>query len=236
MNLQIFIVFHDKIFEEIYNITDNEKKYIKFYGVKNRYNSNSFSIIYENELNLYNPILQDKRYNEGSCIYHVYINNLYSQYDYIGFAQYDMKFNFNVFNEINKLISPNTIFCIGFFDKAFLGGQTSIIRDYKLVEAGLKNYNNHFNTNYVESDLINNKMIIANTFIIHKRMYKKMMNWLIEYFINDIDINMHDTTNNCDFNPGHLIEALTGLFLSLEVAQGAKYELLDLTHDHFYKN
>jgi hypothetical protein len=235
MNLQIFVVFHNKIFEEIYNITNEEQKYITFYGVKNRYISN-MDVVYENELKLYNPILQQKSYNEASCIYHVYINNLYSRYDYIGFAQYDMKFNSNIFNKISQLISPNTIFCIGFFDKAFLGGQTSIIRNYNNVEAGLKNYNTHFNTNYVESDLINNKMIFANTFIIHKKMYKKMMSWLIEYFINDIDINMHDITNDCHFNPGHLIEALIGLFLSLEVAQGAKYELLDLTHDHFYKN
>jgi hypothetical protein len=140
------------------------------------------------------------------------------------------------FNNIeSKLLDNiNTIFYLDFFQWAFLGGQTTIIKDYHNISAGLKSYNNFFNKNYTTENLIANKMIICNTFLIPKKMYEKMMSWLMDYFkdcINDEYI--------CDyghhFNPGHMIEALTGMFLSLEINEGAVYEKLNLIHDHAYK-
>ncbi len=87
MNIQIFVCFHKKIYPEIYEITISENEnYLTFYGVKNKYN-NVKNIIYEYELDYYNPIFQNNDYNEASCIYHIYKNNLYSKYNYIGFCQ-----------------------------------------------------------------------------------------------------------------------------------------------------
>jgi len=236
MNIQFFICFHKKIFPKLYSsINETEFKYITYYGVKERIRRKN-NVLYEDELPIYNPNLQKQKYNEGSCLYHVYKNNLYDKYDYIGFCQYDMIFHKNTFENIEQTISsqPNTIFYLNFFEWAFLGGQTAIIQDFPDFVGGLKSYNSFFNTNYTEDDLLRNKMNICNTFLIPKKMYEKMMSWLISYFKDDIN-TVNETGDGYDFNPGHMIEALTGMFLSLEINEGALYEKLDISHDHEYK-
>jgi len=236
MNIKLFVCFHKKIFSDCYKISQIEKeKYLTFYGVKDK-DLGINNVIYEYNLIDYNPILQQKKYNEASCIYHVYKNKLYNNYDYIGFCQYDMIFLENFFKNIEYKIlnNSNTIFYLDFFTWQFLGGQTTIIKDYYNIPSGLNSYNNFFNKNYTTEDLITNRMIICNTFLIPKKMYEKMMSWLIIYFKDDInDIYISDDGYN--FNPGHMLEALTGMFLSLEINEGAVYEKLDLSHNHYYK-
>ena len=236
MNLQVFVCFHKKIFPDIYKVCSTENEtYLTFYGVKDKY-SGIKNVIYEYELNHYNPMLQKNKYNEGSCIYHIYKNNLYNKYDYIGFCQYDMVFPDYFFKDVEYKISKNnnTILHLDFFHNAFFGGQTTIIKDYFNIPAGLNSYNAFFNTNYTSWHLISNKMITNNTFIIPRKMYEKMMAWLVQYFKDDIH-----KLNKCDygheFDPGHMIEALTGMFLSLEINEGAVYEKLNLDHNHDYK-
>ena len=236
MNIQLFVCFHKKIFSNIYKITPEEKeKYLTFYGVDNKDLEINKNVIYEYELAHYNPMLQKNVYNEGTCIYHVYKNNLYNNYDYIGFCQYDMIFSENFFKNIESKIlnNTNTIFYLCFSNNQISGGINVIIKDYHNIPAGLKNYNNFFNKNYTFENLITNKMNVANTFLIPKKMYEKMMSWLINYFKDDV--NKIYKTDDYDFNPGHVIEALTGMFLSLEINEGAVYEKLDLTHNHDYK-
>jgi hypothetical protein len=144
MNIQIFVCFHKQIFPELYEISKIEQdNYLTYYGVKDNYEDTTRNIIYEYNLAHYNANLQKKKYNEKSCIYHVYKNNLYNKYNYIGFCQYDMKFQQNVFKNIEYKImhNSNTIFYLDFFQWAFLGGQTTITEDYYNVPAGLNNYN-----------------------------------------------------------------------------------------------
>jgi len=237
MNIQLFICFHKKIFPDIYKISSIEnEKYLTFYGVKDKDLEINKNVIYEYDLTHYNAILQENKYNEGSCIYHIYKNNLYNKYDYIGFCQYDMIFPDYFFKNIESKIlkNNNAIFYLDFFEWAFLGGQTAIIKDYYNIPAGLKSYNKFFNTNYTTNNLISNKMITCNTFLISKKMYEKMMSWLIHYFKDDIN-KVNVCENGHHFNPGHVIEALTSMFLSLEINEGAVYERLNLTHDHDFK-
>lgn len=230
MNIQFFVCFHNRIYHENYHFEEKDKKYITFYGVRERQTVDR--VIYENELAVYNPHLQKQTYNEGSCLYHVFHNNLYQKYDYVGFAQYDMTFYPNVFRDIERTLEtqPKTIFYIGFFEWAFKGGQSLICHDYDHLTGGLKSYNRFFNTNFVEKDLIRNKMIICNTFLIPKDLFAKMMSWMNFYFINNISPVMCDQRNQLDFNPGHMIEALTSMFLSLEIPNGYTYHPLQLTH------
>jgi hypothetical protein len=240
MNIQFFVCFHKKILREVYytNPTDNDK-YLTFYGVKEKESeAESFAkIIYEYELDNFNPIFQIKTYNEGSCLYHVYTNNLYTPYDYIGFCQYDMILKKDFFDKIKTTISntENIIYYLEFFQWAFLGGQSVIIKDNGNIQSGLRSYNAFFNKNYTAFNLITNKMIICNTFLIPQKMYTKMMSWLVQYFKEDI-CSKYTCDAGFGFNPGHMIEALTSMFLSLEISEGAKYEKLDLEHNSCLKN
>lgn len=235
LKMKVFVVFHKEFFPGVYYITDEDKKYLTFYGVKNRQET-TMDIIYENELPIYEPIWQQRTYNEASALYHIYKNNMHQQYDFIGFFQYDMKVFSNCFPIIENTFkyNCNTIFYLDFFPWAFLGGQTTITKDYPQFEAGLKNYNKFFDTNFNEQQLIDYKMIISNTFVVHTSIFDKMMRWMTQYFIEDIDVLMADPDKGHNFNPGHMIEALTSMFLCLEVVQGAEYKRLSIHHDHDY--
>jgi hypothetical protein len=246
VKLNIFVVFHSKIYTELYTeLDETEKDCITLYGVKAKCNS-TMKTIYEEELPIYLPALQRNIYNEGSALYHVYTNNLYTEYDYVGFGQYDMKFNSGSIKAITQQIekeSRNTkhIFYINFFAYPFTGSFSLLIKKYNKFECGLKSYNDFFNTTYTKTDLLKNYMPVFNTFVIPKQMYEKMMSWLQYYFVEDIcedDITMYDMTipkNIIHFGTGHMIEALVGMFLLLEVLQGAKYSKLDMVHDQQFK-
>jgi hypothetical protein len=146
----------------------------------------------------------------------------------------------NTFTQIEAILDTRlkelrpVIFYMDFFQWAFLGGQTTMIHDYHDIPAGLKSYNKFFNTKYTADHLISNKMIICNTFLIPKKMYEKMMSWLLPYFKDNIQV-IHRCEKGYNFDPGHMIEALTSMFLSLEISEGAVYEKLALDHNHAYK-
>lgn len=104
--LKLFVVFHEKIFDECYeNIPqDVLDKYFTFIAVNKKipkiYTEGKYNVINEWELPLYNSQFQDKGYKENSAIYHVYANRLCDDAEYVGFFQYDMYFEANVIDTI----------------------------------------------------------------------------------------------------------------------------------------
>jgi hypothetical protein len=159
---------------------------------------------------------------------------------FIGFTQYDMAFNTNSINMIYRCATDSLIFYNGFFDKWFLGGQSIIIGDFvdednHPVMGGLKSYNEFFGTNYTEQQLIDCKMPCCNTFVMASSRFDKMMSWMMPYFNPKLK-----TSYTCPlghtFNPGHIIEALTSMFLSLETADGScQFQKMNIVHSHSLK-
>ena len=233
--MKLFVVFHKKIHHEFY--PEECKPHIILYGVKERQET-TMDIMYEDLLPIYEPRWQQLKYNEGSALYHLYANNLHRKYNHIGVCQYDMKILPECIRNIEDTFARGirAVFYVGFFPcKEFIGGQRSIVSDYHGITAGLASYNTYFNTNFTEQHLIEYKMTICNTFVVHTHVFDKMMRWMSKYFIQDIEVVMHDHVYHTTFGPGHMIEALTGMFLCLEVAQGATYCKLDVIHDHNYR-
>ena len=78
--------------------------------------------IYEYNLPIYNPNWQNLNYNEASALYHLYKNNIYNKYDFIGLFQYDMEVSSDCFQEMEQAFreNPNTIFIIDHFRWIFL--------------------------------------------------------------------------------------------------------------------
>ncbi len=241
LNLCIYIVFHNSIFEHLYEeMSQEDKKYLVLYGVREKVKTN-MSIIYEKNLIDYNPKLQKDIYNEGSAFYHIYKNShLYKNYDYIGFGQYDMKIFNNTISNIKNIIQTSKEEPIIVFDyfpdikeTGFLGAHNLIHSNLNNLECGLTTYNRMFGTNYTPYDVIKNRLVVCNTFLIHTSLFEKMMKWLIQYYREDVNINRHGLIGNA----GEIIEALIGMFLSLEVSNGAKYYKFDVEHIWpLYKN
>ena len=191
-------------------------------------------MIYEADLPFYNPNFQKMVYNEGSGLYHLYVNELYKSCDYIGFCQYDMKFFENTISNIQNIIESSSIDCIfniGYFpdiiNNTFLGGHSIIVKNINQCECAINSYNNFFNNNYTSNNVIQNSLIHCNTFVIPSKMFERMMSWMKQYFIDDLILNKQNSKLD---NPGCLIEGLVGMFLSLEVFNGSKYYPLDVKH------
>ena len=243
-SLHIYSVFHSYFYDELYTDIENEEenKMITLYGVKQRQiNTTKLNMIYEADLKIYNPNFQKMIYNEGSALYHVYKNDLYKKYDYIGFCQYDMKFFANTINDIINIIKNASVDCIcniGYFpdikNTGFRGGHSLIIKEINNLPSGLASYNKFFNTNYTSDHVIKNLLIHCNTFVIPSKIFENMMAWMEQYFIDDLILNK--SNSDCD-NPGCVIEGLLGMFLSLEVYKGAKYYPFHIEHIWpLYKN
>ena len=129
--------------------------------------------------------------------------------------------------------NPNTIFIIDYFRWHLFGGQAAIVFDFPYFKSGISTYNNFFNTNFSVSQLLQSHMPSNITFGINKTLFKQMMSWLEIYFIKDIPLLMVD--DNFTFNPGHMIEGLISMFLSLEVYQGAEFKFLKVIHNEKLK-
>ena len=254
--LQIYIVFHKFFYSSFYtNINTVNKEKLVLYGVKESHpNDTGIKCIYENNLDLYNPSIQKNRFNEGSCIYHIYTNKLHEKTSYIGMFQYDMKIQDSTITEINNKITScgePTIFA-GLFaieeSKNRLHGSLQFITtSFSNFGSGLDNYNAFFNKSYTIDDVKKNQFIMCNTYVIPTQMFEKMMTWLILFFhhkVNQREIEKIYFQNPgfevCGspekiINPGHILEALTAMFLSLELSEGVLLYPINIEHDHDYK-
>ena len=107
--LTIYSVFHSKVFPEMYeDMNEEDKKCITQYGVKNTINTN-MNIIYERDLDVYNPLLQQNWYNESTALFHIYMNGLYKKTKFIGLCQYDMMFKKNTIPDIFDSLDDKNI-------------------------------------------------------------------------------------------------------------------------------
>jgi hypothetical protein len=182
-NIQIFIIFHKNIFDDCYkNIPDYILyKYFTFYAVNKNipkyYTKNKYKVVNEWELSIYDETFQDRGYNENSAIYHVYANKLHKDYKYIGFFQYDMIFNDNIIEFLQKNITQiPTNFYIDIQDFYFCSYLSwnepttlnYIINDYE------KFYNKSFRKNGYYP--------LCNSYIIPTENYEKIMKWVVQLY------------------------------------------------------
>jgi hypothetical protein len=233
--LQIFTVFHKHIPPQILkNLSPIEKHQITLYGVRDRAQT-LLNLVYEINFPIHNPIFQKKSFNEASALYHIYVNKIHHKSEFIGFTQYDMVFNTNSIHQIYQGSDDSVIFYHDFFQRWFLGGQYTILNDFddennNIIPGGLRSYNEFFGTNHTEQTLIDCKMPICNTFVMSSNRFDKMMSWMIQYFNPNLKTS-YTCPLNYQFNPGHIIEALTSMYLALETADGnCRFQKMEISH------
>jgi hypothetical protein len=115
MKLEIFVIFHKRIYPEMYaDLDDEELKCIRFVAVKCMDGTfpemcetpNGTEIIKEWELPIYNSEWQEKYWMNGGVNHHIVLNNI-AMAEYMGFVQYDMKFTKGSIHKLLSMLQPN---------------------------------------------------------------------------------------------------------------------------------
>jgi len=234
-DIQIFIVFHKHIFDECYkNIPDDILyKYFTFYAVNKNiekfYTQNKYKIVNEWELSIYDKTFQERGYNENSAIYHVYANNLHKNYKYIGFFQYDMKFNDNIIEFLQKNITQiPIIFSFGCYSFKFCSYDTwnetdtlnYIINDYENFYKKTFTYNN------------NNNYPLYNSYVIPNETYEKIMKWVIQLYDKIYPWCIEKPNKSHFGHIGGIYERIMAYCIGEENLKNIK---LNVLHDRKYK-
>jgi hypothetical protein len=233
-DIQIFIVFHKNIFDECYkNIPDDILyKYFTFYAVNENiekcYTQNKYKIINEWELSIYDKTFQERGYNENSAIYHIHANNLHKNYKYIGFFQYDMMFNDNIIEFLQKNITQKqTLFDLAGCDFNFCS-YTSW-NEQNTLNYIINDYENFYKKSFSRA----HKYPLLNSYVIPCEIYEKIMKWVIQLY-DKIYPWCIEYPNRCHFGHiGSIYERVMAYALGEENLQSIK---VNVAHDHNYKH
>jgi hypothetical protein len=217
------------------DLKPEDKNKITLYSNNGTLNTSEYKIIYENTLENYQPNLQKAQHKEGTMLFHIFFSKEYIKYDYIGFGKHYTKLTNKLVSIMQYIIDRdhdyNSIFVNGvypdFKDTGVTGHHNIINTNYLVhgkkinIESGLNTYNSLFHTTYTINDVLENKLIKTMTFMISKGKFEKLMYFLANYFYVRVKINIFEDYDI--INAYYFIEALLGMFLSLEVKEGARY-------------
>jgi len=229
---QLFVVFHKKIFDECYDNIPQDilDKYFTFVAVNpdipKTYTKDKYKIVNEWELPEYNAQFQQKGYNENSVIFHVMRNELYKEYKYVGFFQYDMIFTMSVLDTI--ISEMNEIPTCFYLDARNYGYCAKETWNEPPVMAYLTSYYEEFH-NKKFSYSYNDVYPLLNSYVISVDTYEKVMKWVYTLYskIGSIVEQKHFG------HIGGLYERIMAFAIGEENLRMIK---LDIAHDHMYKN
>lgn len=108
VDLDIFVIFHKRIFPEMYEeLDDDERACLKFIAVNEKFEKDVCpeKYIKEWELPVYHPEWQEQYWMNGGVNHHVVMNKL-SDAEYIGFVQYDMRFPKGSIHKLKSMLKP----------------------------------------------------------------------------------------------------------------------------------
>ena len=225
---QFFVVFHKKIFDECYEIFPEDilYKYFTFIAVNQKIEKNytqKYKVINEWELPIYDKSFQERGYNENSAFYHIYINNLHKPYKYIGFFQYDMIFNTNIIDFLNKNIVEPTLFSYTFHD--CING----FREKNTLDFIIKDYEEFYNKPFLYK-----KIPLYNTYIIPIENYENIMGWVTQLYDKLYPWAFRYPNQSHFGHVGGIYERIMGFSLIGQCLKEVSIEN-HVSHDHKYK-
>lgn len=237
LRVQLYNVWHSRLYDELYDdISQDDLSNIIMFGVNEAYTKhytpNRYNLMFEYDLPIYDPNLQKHNYCQTSCMWHLYKNPQKTyrkpghELDYIGFIQYDMKPEADMFADIHKAIASAKE---NQKEVVFHEQTEHIIQSIQWAsglalpyeKSALQHYNAHFNTSFTTYDFVHNHLIktvpLLHTFVMSVPMFEKMMGWLDSY-LGMLEAMYPEYTSNraqCE-----LLERCHGMFLALECASG----------------
>jgi|UniRef100_A0A6C0CX56 GR25 family glycosyltransferase involved in LPS biosynthesis len=254
-SFQIYNVWHHKLFDECYkHMSIYDKSKITMYGVNEKYEKiynkkANYNILMEYDLPIYDKGLQARNYCQTSALIHIYKNQLYKKYDYVGFIQYDMeiqeKFIENMENIIQSKKSDEILlFSLNPKKKTpfhlFLQkhGKEKVLDPVGIIEpyenSILQKYNDYFNTHFTANQVVNCKydffIPLLHTFLIPNYLFEKMMDWF-DYFFEWLDKNIYNITG---MDPASFTERMISLFFCLEMMTNKKIKCIEMEVRHVW--
>jgi FkbM family methyltransferase len=237
-NIKIFNIWHNKLFDHCYDqLNECSLNSVIMYDVNPKYNKvynkdKKFNILREYELDIYDKTLQETNYCQTSCMYHVFINNLYKDLDYIGFIQYDMVLDKDFINDIQDKVKNNSNHV--YFYSLLVGNKIDVKYICNPYENSiLEKYNTYFNTSHSYESIKNNihskDFICLHTFVIPIHTYIKMMKWYCS--IHD-DVHKNYLNNIYQESISEITEEILGLFLLLQMIEDETIILEELKLNH----
>jgi hypothetical protein len=197
-----------------------------YFGVNEIYKKEKINLL-EYELEIYNPFLQKRGYMETSAYLHVYWNQMYNDYDMIGFLQYDMIYKSN-YNHLKK----DTIYLLNSYQMIVKNEQWNDLMFSNIINLTflIESYNQFFNKHYSMKELENMPLSLWQTNIYPISIYVKLCKWL-ELLVNEIYPWCNEDPYQTHFGSiGGYTERALSLFNAFEIYEGIEYENLDIQH------
>lgn len=237
MRIQLYNIWHKALYDELYeDLSKEDLQNIVMYGVNETYDKvytpNKYNVVFEYDLPMYNPVLQQHGYCQTTCMWHLWKNKELTykrpchELDWIGFIQYDMKPDARIFDEIREKIEASREAC----KQIIFHEQTEHILQSVQWASGLalpyegsalQHYNAFFGTSFTINDFVNDsrvhKVPLVHTFVMSVPMFEKMMTWIESYIAVLEDMYPRYPSNR---SQSEFLERCHGLFLALECAQG----------------
>jgi hypothetical protein len=254
-SFKIYVIFHQKLIKECYDGIPEEmfRKYITCMGVNGKIEKTIDpwfrpSVIFERELESYDPFLQANRFCESSVYYHMHMNwaRLVEPYDFVGCIQYDMRLRKHAIEYIDTTLAisanPSNILFYHYMEKAEKHYGNALIRpDGKNECLGFEGwnlvimmYNSVYGTSHTLSEAALADTPLFHTFLMHKSIFGRIMPF-IKAVVPRIFEMLHYETRHLPFH----LERLFGMILSFQKMEGRLTEWLfipDLIHDESLKD
>lgn len=230
--LQLFVVFHEKIFDECYKDIPQEflDKYFTFIAVnpniKKFYTEGKYKVVNEWELPHYNPDFQEKGYKENSAIYHVIRHKLHENYKYVGFFQYDMTFDMDAINTILSGIEGETPTCFYLEARNYEYCARETWNEPPVMAYLTTHYSGFHDKQFSYSD--EDIYPLYNSYVIPSETYKKIMTWVCQFYprIASIVVQLHF---------GHIAGLYERIMAFAIGEENLNMVKIEVKHDHDYK-
>ena len=226
MSWQLFVVWHKTLVDEHYtedsSFTHDKYVFLKanplYRGSHNPHFG--YRLAYEHMLPHYDASLQQKVYMMPGVIYNVYMSQLHSNLDYIGFIEYDIPLEEGTTRKIQSIVDshPRCVIPLSYRNTfQLLASQTIQLRGRQCMVSIVEDFNTYFNTVHTVEALWKKNPILTTqqSFLADRQTFGEMaqfLTWVVTNKLAERDPANPEATWP---RPSTLLDRYIGLALHL---------------------
>jgi len=190
-DLVVYIIFHKGLYEDnTAGFSKEELEVFRWVAVNEKVEKDipawlpKHLLLHEYKMPIHDPFQQMNNFYQNSVFFHLYKNPQLITSSYVGFAQYDMKFNKESMLLTKAFIreNPQDKICGFAFPVGIEHLFNGIVEDDFWANVFLKEYNIFYSTQHKFKELEDVPLFLLHTFIIPKEFFLRMMPF-IESFL-----------------------------------------------------